>query len=94
MVPTQNPANGKVSGICSVGYVGAWFVQCSDSGSLPGSPHTALPTLVVYPVVELNLREQATTNSPRLGDAQFNRPLTVLQHNFSVARVQVGQNKQ
>jgi hypothetical protein len=76
-----------------VGYVAAWFVRTSIT---PPSemPPTETPTLIVYPTVNLNLRAQPSINSPRVGRARFNQPLTVLEQDIAQARMKVGQNDQ
>jgi len=77
-----------------VGYVAAWFVREARIVSAPTPSPGALVTLRVYPTATLNLRADATTNSARVGSAQFNRPLTVISDDPEQARSKVGQQDQ
>jgi len=55
---------------------------------------TALPALTVYPVTALNLRAQPTTDSPQIGRALLNQPLTVVADDVAEARARIGQMEQ
>jgi uncharacterized protein YgiM (DUF1202 family) len=77
-----------------VGYVAAWFVRAEGVAAPPSPPPGAFVKLTVYPTADLNLRAQPTTNSPRVGGAFFNRPLSVLEDDPATARVKVGQQGQ
>ncbi len=76
-----------------VGYVAAWFVRAADAPPAT-SPPSAFLTLTVYPTADLNLRAQPTINSPRIGGAPFNTPLTVLEDDLTAARAKIGQQDQ
>jgi murein DD-endopeptidase MepM/ murein hydrolase activator NlpD len=73
------------------GYVAAWYVHAGDTATT--SPGEFL-TLTVYPTADLNLRAQPSTNSPRVGGAHFNKPLTVIEDDLAQARREVGQEGQ
>ena len=77
-----------------VGYVAAWFVRAEGTAVPRGTPPTTFLTLTVYPTADLNLRAQPSANSPRVGGAFFNKPLTVLADDLAVAQAKVGQQDQ
>lgn len=76
-----------------VGYVAAWYVR-AEGVAAPPAPPSAFLTLTVYPSADLNLRAQPSTNSPRVGGAYFNKPLTVMEDDVTQARDKVGQEGQ
>jgi uncharacterized protein YgiM (DUF1202 family) len=77
-----------------VGYVAAWFVHEARTTAPPAPSPGTLPTLRLYPTVTLNLRADATTDSTKVGSAQFNRPVTVISDDPQAARAKVGQQDQ
>jgi uncharacterized protein YgiM (DUF1202 family) len=78
-----------------VGYIAAWFVRAEGVAAPPSTPpQSAFLKLTVYPTDVLNLRAQPTTNSPQIGTAAFNQPLTVIEDNLTAARAKVGQQEQ
>jgi uncharacterized protein YgiM (DUF1202 family) len=74
-----------------VGYVAAWYVRAGDAAAPPTS---AFLTLTVYPTADLNLRAQPSINSPRVGGADYGKPLTVVEDDVQGARDKVGQQGQ
>ncbi len=77
-----------------VGYVAAWFLRTEDTPPPSSPPMSVFLALTVYPTADLNLRAQPTTNSPRIGGADFNTALTVLDDDPVAARAKVGQDGQ
>jgi hypothetical protein len=77
-----------------VGYAAAWFVRAEGTAAPTAPPPSAFLTLTAYPTADLNLRAQPTTNSPRIGGAFFNEPLTVIEDDPVGARAKVGQEEQ
>ena len=77
-----------------VGYVAAWYVRAEDGAAPADPPSGAFLTLTVYPTADLNLRAQPSTNSPRVGGAHFDKPLTVIEDDVAQAQSEVGQEGQ
>jgi hypothetical protein len=77
-----------------VGYVAAWYAREARTTASPAPPPGTVSPLTLYPTVVLNLRADATTNSPKVGSAQFNRPVTVISDDPEAARAKVGQQGQ
>jgi len=76
------------------GYVAAWYVRAGDAATTPAPSTGAFLTLTVYPSADLNLRAQPSANSPRVGGASYNEPLTVIEDDLAQARSEVGQEGQ
>ena len=75
------------------GYVVTRFVKITAGGGQPAppAPPTPAPTeLFVYPVTNVNVRAQASTNSPRVGGAWINQKLPVVETDLEVAKAKVG----
>jgi hypothetical protein len=72
------------------GYVAAWFVRAAESTSPPEPPPDASRLFAVFPTANLNFRARPSTDSPRVGGAFFNQPLTVLENDAEAARAKVG----
>lgn len=77
-----------------VGYVAAWFVRAEGVVPSFALPLSAPPVLTVYSSADLNLQAQASVNSPRVGSAFFNTPLSVLDDDLEGAQAKVGQEEQ
>jgi uncharacterized protein YgiM (DUF1202 family) len=77
-----------------VGYVAAWYLREHTVAAPPTPPPGSFLTLTVYPTVNLNLRAQATLESPKVGRAPFNRPVTVLTDDPTKDRAKVGEDEQ
>ena len=45
---------------------------------------------MIFPTDDINLRAQASANSPRVGGAFHNDPLTVLEGDLNVAKAKIG----
>jgi uncharacterized protein YgiM (DUF1202 family) len=76
------------------GYVAAWYVYAGDTATTPPPSPGAFLTLTVYPTADLNLRAQPSINSPRVGGAHYNKPLTVIEDDLAQARSEVGREGQ
>lgn len=72
------------------GYVAAWLVR--EAGGQPPSPAPAPDTtqLTVYPTADLNVRAQASINSPRVGGAFRGEALQVVEADLNAARDKIG----
>jgi murein DD-endopeptidase MepM/ murein hydrolase activator NlpD len=70
------------------GYVAAWFVRPGGAGAAGPSP--AASQLIVSPTADLNIRAQASLNSPRVGGAFTNDVLEVIDADLASARSRVG----
>ncbi len=72
---------GKVTG-----YVAAWLVTAAKTtgSTTQTSGNTVIPT------ADVNLRAQPSVNSPRLGGAYRDDPLTILDADLSAARAKIG----
>jgi hypothetical protein len=77
-----------------IGYVAAWFVRIAGASPVPTVSPSAFLTLTVFPTADLKLRAQPSTNSPRVGGARFNTPVTVLDDDPERARAKVGADAQ
>lgn len=72
------------------GYAAAWLVQAAP----PSTPPPSASGLTVYPTAGVNIRAQASVNSPRVTGANQNDPLTVIDADLNSARAKVGQQEQ
>ncbi len=72
-----------------VGYVAAWLIQAGGGTPTPPPPDTS--KLVIFPAADINLRAQASVNSPRVGGAFHNEPLTVIEGDLNAAKAKIGQ---
>jgi murein DD-endopeptidase MepM/ murein hydrolase activator NlpD len=72
------------------GYVAAWLVQAGKTVQpVPGGT-----TGQIYPTSDINLRAQASVNSPRVGGAYHNDPLVIMDTDISEAKSRIGQQDQ
>jgi uncharacterized protein YgiM (DUF1202 family) len=87
-------ANQWVNVKTRAGFVG--FVDAAKVSLTPkfATPPAAAPTLIVYPTDAVNVRAQASTNSPVLGGVFKNNALTVIEDNPNVAKAKIGQQGQ
>ncbi len=78
------------------GYVAAEFVAHVSGGTgqppQPDPPQPGLSELFVYPNANVNVRAQASVNSPRVGGAWFNEKITVAEADLDAARDKVGRS--
>ncbi len=72
------------------GFVAAWYVRLGEGDAPPPSPDTATDALTVFPTADLNIRAQASINSPRVGGASQNEELQVIEADLEDARSRVG----
>ncbi len=75
------------------GFVAAWLVAVSEPvqpGFNPAPPGPALTSLTVFAADEVNLRAQPSLNSPRVGGANLNEALKVIEADLSAARAKIG----
>lgn len=72
------------------GYVAAWLVRLDA----PLEPAAPVAKLVVFATEGLNLRAQASINSPRVGGLPRGEAFTVLETNLDSARARLGQEGQ
>jgi hypothetical protein len=70
------------------GFVAAWLV--AQTQPAPPAPGPAPAALTVFPTAGLNLRAQPSVNSPRLGGANLNEPLKVIEADLAAARAKIG----
>jgi hypothetical protein len=70
------------------GHVAAWMVSLvGGDGQGDG---TGAPALTVFPTADVNLRVQASVNSPRVSGAFRNEALQVMDDNLDEARGKIG----
>lgn len=72
------------------GYVAAWFVRPGGTGAPAPTPGPAASQLTVFPTADLNIRAQASLNSPRVGGASASDVLEVIDADLGTARARVG----
>ncbi|HEX6303774.1 MAG TPA: SH3 domain-containing protein [Anaerolineales bacterium] len=72
------------------GYVAAWFVRPGGAGTPAPTPPPPDSQLMVFPTADLNIRAQASLNSPRVGGAFANDALEVIDADLDSARSRVG----
>jgi murein DD-endopeptidase MepM/ murein hydrolase activator NlpD/uncharacterized protein YgiM (DUF1202 family) len=70
------------------GFVAAWMV--SRAGGNGQGDSSGAPALTVFPTADVNLRVQASVNSPRVSGAFRNEALQVLDDNLDEARGKIG----
>jgi murein DD-endopeptidase MepM/ murein hydrolase activator NlpD len=70
------------------GYVAAWLVRTSDGA--PPPPVTEITELTVFPVDAINMRAQPTINAPRVGGANRNESLRVVEADLAAAKAKIG----
>ena len=70
------------------GFVAAWLVQLS--GPAPVPPPADITGLTVYPTTGINLRAQASVNSPRIDGAVLNEALKVVETDLKAAKDKIG----
>jgi murein DD-endopeptidase MepM/ murein hydrolase activator NlpD/uncharacterized protein YraI len=70
------------------GFVAAWLVKESQGAAPPPPP--AGDQLTLFPTADLNIRAQPSVNSPRVGGAFRNSPLSVVEADLEAARQRVG----
>jgi murein DD-endopeptidase MepM/ murein hydrolase activator NlpD/uncharacterized protein YgiM (DUF1202 family) len=75
-----------------MGFAAAWLVR--EAGSTPPAVVPASGQMNVYPITDLNLRAQASSNSPRVTGAFRNDSLLVLEPDQNAARQKIGQPNQ
>ncbi len=87
-------ANQWVNVKTSAGFIG--FVDATKVSLTPKftTPTTNVQTLIVYPTDAVNVRAQASTNSPIAGTALQNSALTVVESDPNAARAKIGQQGQ
>jgi uncharacterized protein YgiM (DUF1202 family) len=87
-------ANQWVNVKTRAGFIG--FVDATKVSLTPkfSTPPAAVQTLVVYPTDGVNIRAQASTNSPIAGTAVKNSALTVIETDPSAAKAKIGQQGQ
>jgi uncharacterized protein YgiM (DUF1202 family) len=87
-------ANQWVNIKTRAGFTG--FVDAAKVSLTPKftTPPTAVQTLVVYPTDGVNVRAQASTNSPIAGTALQNSALTVIESDPNAAKAKIGQQGQ
>jgi uncharacterized protein YgiM (DUF1202 family) len=79
--------NVRTAGLM-IGYVAAWLVQAGKT--IPSSPGGGAVPVIAYPTTDINLRAQASLNSPRVGGAFRNDPLTLLDTDMADATGKLG----
>lgn len=72
------------------GYVAAWLVQAAK----PAVPPQPGEGLTLFATVDLNLRAQASLQSPRVGGLFRAQPLKVMEADLATARLKAGQQGQ
>ncbi|HMN62011.1 MAG TPA: SH3 domain-containing protein, partial [Anaerolinea sp.] len=74
------------------GFVAAWLVIPAQPGqpAPTPAPGPGPSSLTVFPTAGLNLRAQPSANSPRLGGANLNEPLQVIEADLNAARAKIG----
>ena len=78
-----------------MGFVAGWLVQEAGGAPLTPAPVSeSAAALRVYPIADLNLRAQASINSPRITGAFRNDTLQVLEPDQNAARQKIGQPDQ
>jgi uncharacterized protein YgiM (DUF1202 family) len=87
-------ANKWVNVKTRAGFIG--FVDATKVSLTPkfSAPPTTVQTLVVYPIDGVNVRAQASTNSPIAGTAVKNSALTVIESDPNAAKAKIGQQGQ
>ncbi len=70
------------------GFVAAWLVREGQGIPPASTPGTA--QLTVYATDQLNVRAQASTNSPRIASAARNEALQVIEADLSAAQARIG----
>lgn len=87
-------ANQWVNVKTRTGFIG--FVDATKVSLTPKftTPPAAVQTLVVYPTDGVNIRAQASTNSPIAGTALQNSALTVIESDPNAAKAKIGQQGQ
>ena len=73
------------------GYVAAWLVRALPA---PPPPQPVISGLKVLATADLNLRAQASTNSPRVGGVFANESLQVLEPDLAAAKQKIGKAEQ
>jgi murein DD-endopeptidase MepM/ murein hydrolase activator NlpD/uncharacterized protein YgiM (DUF1202 family) len=73
------------------GFVAAWLVRPGEGAAPSPTPATTVSELSVYPTADLNVRAQASANSPRVGGAFRNERLQVIEADPQAARARIGQ---
>lgn len=73
------------------GYAAAWLVQLNNGVPAPSSSSDGL---TVYPTSDVNIRAQASANSPRIDGANHGDPLKVIDADLNAARSRIGQQDQ
>lgn len=80
-----------------IGFLPGGAVRLADSQP-PAQPPAEQAgdgkTLLVYPTADINIRAQASINSPRITGAFRNQALSVIETDLNVARAKVGQQNQ
>ncbi len=74
------------------GFVAAWLVQPAQAAPSrkPPAPAPVPSGLAVYPIADLNVRAQASINSPRVSGAFRNVPLNVVEPDLAAAKAKIG----
>lgn len=72
------------------GYVAAWLVQTAT----PAVPPQPGEGLILFATADLNLRAQASLQSPRVGGVFRAQPLKVVEADLAAARLKAGQQGQ
>ncbi|HZY44237.1 MAG TPA: M23 family metallopeptidase, partial [Anaerolineae bacterium] len=87
-------ANKWVNVKTRAGFSG--FVDAAKVSLTPKftTPATNVQTLIVYPIDGVNVRAQASTNSPIAGTALKNSALTVIESDPNAAKAKIGQQSQ
>jgi uncharacterized protein YgiM (DUF1202 family) len=76
------------------GYVVTRFVKITAGAGQPTTPLPAPNELFVFPVTNVNVRAQASVNSPRVGGAFLNESLSVVETDLNAAKAKVGSSSQ
>ncbi len=76
------------------GFIAAWLVRQGEGPAPTPSPTPVTTQLTVYPMADLNVRAQASTNSPRVGGAFRNEALQVIEADLDAARARIGKQEE
>jgi murein DD-endopeptidase MepM/ murein hydrolase activator NlpD/uncharacterized protein YgiM (DUF1202 family) len=76
------------------GYVAAWMVRVKGQASPTPLPPPIPASLIVYPTADINVRAQASVNSPRVSGAFHKEALQVVEADLNAAREKIGKTDQ